>query len=302
MTQALTALRRRLRPSDQAARIILFACALVSVLTTAGIIWTLLSQSFLFFKQVSPITFLTGTTWQPQIEQFGVLPLVTATFTTSLIAMAIALPIGSAIAIYLSEYASEKARSILKPILEVLSGVPTIVYGYFALTTITPFLRTVFGENMVGFYNMASAGVVMGILILPLVASMVEDALSGVPRSLREAAWAMGATRIEVTTGVVIPAALSGIGAAFILALSRAVGETMIVAIAAGAGPNFTFNPFAAAETMTGHIVRISGGDLSYDTLDYDSLFAIGLLLFIITFALNLLSRWVVRRFREVDE
>lgn len=301
MNPTLTALKRRPRPGERVAGLVLAACALVSVLTTAGIVWTLLSQSMKFFEQVSPLTFLTHTTWQPAIGEFGVLPLVTATLTTSLIAMGIALPVGMAIAIYLAEYASPKARNTLKPILEVLSGVPTIVYGYFALTTITPFLRQVFGEETVGFYNMASAGIVMGILILPLVASMVEDALSSVPRTLREAAWAMGATRIEVTMGVVVPAALSGIAAAFILAFSRAIGETMIVALASGAGPNFTFNPFAAAETMTGHIVRISGGDISYDTIDYDSLFAIGLLLFAITFGLNLLSRWIVRRFREVE-
>jgi len=301
LTPIETALRRRPRPAEQFAKAFLFACALASVLTTLGIIWTLLSQSLHFFQIVSPVVFLTETTWQPQIEKFGVLPLVTATMTISLIAMIIALPLGMIIAIYLAEYASPKARGILKPILEVLAGIPTIVYGYFALTTVTPWLRGIFGEEVVGFYNMASAGLVMGILILPLVASMVEDALTAVPRSLREAAWAMGATRIEVTLGVVVPAALSGISAAFILALSRAVGETMIVAIASGAGPNFTFNPFAAAETMTGHIARISGGDLSYDTIDYDSLFAIGLLLFLITFALNLLSRYIVRRFRQVE-
>jgi len=251
-------------------------------------------------RGVSLIEFFTGTRWSPQIGQFGILPLVTATLVTSLIAMLVALPLGLSAAIYLSEYASEPARKILKPILEVLSGVPTVVYGYFALTFMTPLLRGIFGANTVQIYNMASAGLVIGILILPLVSSMSEDALSAVPRSLREAAYAMGATKLEVAVKVVVPAALSGIAAAFILAMSRAVGETMIVAIAAGQGPNFTFNPFRSAETMTGHMVRISGGDLSYDSIDYNSIFAIGLLLFLITLLLNIISQRIVRRFREV--
>jgi phosphate transport system permease protein len=221
---------------------------------------------------------------------------------TTTFAMLVALPLGLSVAIYLSEYASPRARSTLKPILEVLAGIPTVVYGYFALTLMTPLLRSIFGRDVVEIYNTASAGLVMGILILPLVSSMSEDALSAVPRSLREAAYAMGATKLETAVRVVVPAAISGIAAAFILAISRAIGETMIVAIAAGAGPAFTFNPFKAAETMTGHIVRISGGDLSYDSIDYDSIFAIALLLFFITLALNIISQWVVRRFREVYE
>jgi len=253
-------------------------------------------------KRVSLWEFFTGTRWSPQIGQFGVLPLVTATLVTSLIAMLVALPLGLSVAVYLSEYASDRARRTLKPILEVLSGIPTVVYGYFALTFMTPLLRGVFGQNTVQIYNMASAGLVIGILILPLVSSMSEDALSAVPRSLREAAYAMGATKLEVAVKVVVPAALSGIAAAFILAMSRAVGETMVVAIAAGQGPAFTFNPFRSAETMTGHMVRISGGDLSYDSIDYNSIFAIGLLLFLITLLLNLISQRIVRRFREVYE
>ena len=257
-----------------------------------------------FFRanRVTLREFLTGTEWNPQIGRFDVLPLVTATLMTSLVAMVVALPLGLGIAIYLSEYASSRARSILKPILEILAGIPTVVYGYFALTFMTPLLRAVFGNDTVQVYNTGSAGIVIGILILPLVSSMTEDALSAVPRSLREAAYALGSTRLETALSVVVPAAISGIAAAFILATSRAIGETMIVAIAAGAGPALTANPFRAAETMTGHIVRISGGDLSYNSIDYNSLFAIGLVLFVMTLFLNILSQRVVRKFREVYE
>ena len=251
---------------------------------------------------VSVIDFFTSTEWAPQLGKFGIWPLLTSTLLTSFIAMLVALPLGLAAAIYLSEYASLRARSILKPVLELLAGIPTVVYGYFALTLMTPLLRAIIGKEIVQIYNTASAGIVIGILILPLVASMSEDALSAVPRSLREAAYGLGATKLETAMRVVVPAALSGITAAFIVAISRAVGETMIVAIAAGAGPNFTLNPFQPAETMTGHIVRISGGDLSYDSLDYDSIFAIGLLLFLITLVLNIISQRVVAGFRVVYE
>ncbi len=253
-------------------------------------------------NRVSLIEFFTGTRWNPQIGQFGIWPLVTATLMTSTIAMTVALPLGLGVAIYLSEYASDRARGILKPILEILAGIPTVVYGYFALTFMTPLLRQIFGIDTVDIYNTASAGLVIGILILPLVSSMSEDALSAVPRSLREAAYGLGATRLETAVRVVVPAALSGITAAFVVSISRAIGETMVVAIAAGAGPNFTLNPFRSAETMTGHIVRISGGDISYDSIDYNSIFAIGLALFFITLTLNIISQRVVRHFREVYE
>jgi phosphate transport system permease protein len=252
--------------------------------------------------RVSLRDFFGNTKWSPQIGEFGIWSLANATFMTTLVAMIVALPLGLSVAIYLSEYASERSRSVIKPILEVLAGIPTVVYGYFALTFMTPLLRSMLGVDIVEIYNTASAGVVMGILILPLVSSMSEDALSAVPRSLREAAYGLGATRLETAVKVVVPAALSGIGAAFIVALSRAIGETMIVAIAAGAGPAFTFNPFEAAETMTGHIVRISGGDLSYDSMDYNSIFAIALMLFVLTLSLNVISQRVIRRFREVYE
>jgi phosphate transport system permease protein len=252
--------------------------------------------------RVSLIEFFTHTEWEPQIGEFGILPLVNATLMTSLTAMFVALPLGLSVAIYLSDYASHRARSVLKPILEVLAGIPTVVYGYFALTFMTPLLRAILGRDVVEIYNTGSAGIVIGILILPLVSSMSEDALNAVPRSLREAAYGLGATRLETAVKIVVPAALSGIAAALIVAISRAIGETMIVAIAAGAGSAFTFNPFKGAETMTGHIVRISGGDLSYDSIDYNSIFAIGLMLFFMTLILNIVSQRIVRRFREVYE
>ena len=253
-------------------------------------------------RDVNLLEFFTGTEWQPHIGKFGILPLLNSTVITSFIAMLVAIPLGIAVAVYLSEYATQRFRNFLKPILEVLAGIPTIVYGYFALTFMTPLLRTIFGRDTVDIYNMASAGLVMGVLILPLIASMTEDALSAVPRSLREAAYGLGGTKLEVALHVVVPAAISGISAAIIVGISRAIGETMIVAVAAGAGPNFTFNPFKGAETMTGHIVRISGGDLSYDSIDYNSIFAIGLMLFLITLVLNIISQQIVRRFREVYE
>lgn len=251
---------------------------------------------------VSLFDFFTKTEWVPQSGKFGVWPLLNATLMTTFFAMLIALPIGLSIAIYLSEYASERARNALKPTLEILAGVPTVIYGFFALTFMTPLLRSIFGNDTVGIYNTASAGLVIGILIIPLVTSMSEDALSAVPKALREASYGLGATRLETAVRVVVPAAISGVVAAFIVSVSRALGETMVVAIAAGAGPNFTFNPFEAAETITGHIVRISGGDLSYDSIDYNSIFALALVLFVVTLVLNVISQQVVRRFREEYE
>ncbi len=262
-------------------------------------------------KQATIGEFLTGTNWQPQIAEFGVLPLITSTLTTSVIALLIAGPIGLGAAIYLSEYAPSRLRTTLKPILELLAGIPTVVYGYFALTFMTPILQAIFnspgllnpnGDQRIGTYNMLSAGLVMGIMIIPTIASISEDSLSAVPRSLREASYGMGATKRETVFRVLLPAALSGIIAAFILGISRAVGETMIVLIAAGAGPRFTINPFEAAETMTGHIARISTGDLSFGSIDYNAIFAIGLTLFIMTFLLNIISNIIRNRFREVYE
>ena len=306
-------LRRRPRIGEQIIQISLFLCALLSVLITAGIVVVLLFDALAFFRldEVTLVEFFTGTAWQPQILLFGLFPLLNATLLTSAIGLLVAVPLGLMIAIYLSEYASPRARSILKPVLEILAGVPTVVFGYFALNFMTPILQGIFGRDVVEIFNVASAGIVIGILIIPLISSMSEDALSAVPRALREGAYGLGATRLETAVKVVLPAAISGVAAAIIVGMSRAVGETMVVAIAAGAGPrNFNtwgdalsglnfLNPFKAAETMTGHMVRISGGDLSYDSIDYDSIFAIGLMLFIFTMTLNLISRWIVKRFRE---
>jgi phosphate transport system permease protein len=296
-----SALDKQARPREAIIQALLFMAGLISVLTTIGIVYVLLSQAWLFFSdpQVSVIEFFTGTTWQPRIGKFGVWPLLSATLMITFIAMLIALPAGLGTAIYLSEYAAPRTRARLKPVLEILAGIPTVVYGFFALTFMTPLLKSIFGPQ-VQIFNTASAGIVVGILIIPLVGSMSEDALRAVPDSLRNASYGLGATKFETSTKIVVPAAISGIAAAFVVAISRAIGETMIVAIAAGSGPNFTLNPFESAETLTGHIARISGGDLSYDSIDYNSIFALGLLLFVITLILNMISRRIVARFREV--
>ncbi len=297
-------LRRRTRVGETIIQALLFFSGFFSIFVTLGIVYELGREALLFFQmpEVNLLETFTSTEWKPHIGKFGIWPLFNSTLMTTIIAMAIAIPLGLSVAVYLSEYASPRVRNLLKPILEVLAGIPTIVYGYFALTFMTPLLREIFGKDTVQIYNTGSAGLVMGILILPLITSMTEDALSAVPRSLREAAYGMGATKLEVATQIVVPAALSGIAAAIIVGISRAIGETMIVAVAAGAGPNFTFSPFVGAETITGHIVRISGGDLSYDSIDYNSIFALGLFLFVITLALNIISQSIVRRFREVYE
>jgi phosphate transport system permease protein len=248
---------------------------------------------------VSIVEFLTGTEWTPLFADphFGVLPLVAGTLLVSAIAMAVALPMGLLSAIYLSEYAPEGLRRVVKPLLEILAGVPTVVYGYFALMFVTPLLQRIFPQ-MSGF-NALSPGIVMGIMILPLVSSMSEDAMRAVPRGLREGAYALGATRMQTALQVVVPAAFSGITAACILAVSRAVGETMIVAIAAGQQPRLTANPFVPLETMTAYIVQVSLGDTPQGTLEYRTIFAVGMLLFLMTFGLNLISTWLRDRYRE---
>ncbi len=308
-------LTKKRRPGENLVVASLFACGAISIATTLGILYELGRESLLFFQddRVSISEFLTGTVWQPQAGSFGIWALILSTVLIALIAMLVALPIGLASAIYLSEYASARMRGILKPILEVLVGIPTVVFGFFALTFMTPLLRGIFGESTVGFFNVASAGIVIGILVVPLVSSLSEDALHAVPDSLRQAAYGLGATKFEVSIKIVVPAALSGISAAFVIAMSRAVGETMVVALASGAAPrnfhlgddplfSYILNPFQPGEAMTGHIVRISSGDLSYNTIDYNSIFAIGLTLFVMTLGLNVLSRRFVRKFREVYE
>lgn len=277
----------------------LLACAALSVLTTAGIIGVLAVETVAFLREVPLLEFLTGTEWTPLFAnpRFGVLPLVAGTVLVSAIAMAVALPMGLLSAIYLSEYAPERVRRVIKPLLEILAGVPTVVYGYFALMFVTPILQRVFPQ-MSGF-NALSPGIVMGIMILPLVSSMAEDAMRAVPRGLREGAYALGATRMQTALQVVVPAAFSGITAACILAVSRAVGETMIVAIAAGQQPRLTANPFVPLETMTAYIVQVSLGDTPQGTLEYRTIFAVGMLLFLMTFGLNMVSTWLRDRYRE---
>ena len=279
---------------------IFFGCAALSILTTVAILVTLIYQASSFFFEVSLWEFLTGTRWTPILKPraYGVLPLVSGTLLVTLIAAAVALPIGLMTAIFLSEYAPDKIRRIIKPILEILAGIPTVVYGYFALTFVTPLLQGIF-DNLI-IFNALSAGLVMGVMIIPMVSSLSEDAMMSVPRSLREAAYALGATRYEVSLRVIVPAALSGIIAAFILALSRAIGETMLVTIAAGATPRMSFDPMESIQTMTAYIVQLSLGEAAVGSLEYNTIFAVGLLLFAMTFVMNLLGFWVVRRFREV--
>jgi phosphate transport system permease protein len=277
----------------------LFLAAAGSILITLGIISVLVFETVEFLLEVPITEFLFGTVWTPLFfdKHFGVLPLVTGTLLASAIAMAVALPAGLLTAIYLSEYASSGVRRVLRPVLEILAGVPTVVYGYFALLFVTPLLQQ-FVPGLAGF-NALSPGIVMGIMILPLVSSLSEDALRGVPTGLREGAYALGATKMQTTLRVVVPAALSGISAAAVLAVSRAIGETMIVAIAAGQQPRLTMDPRVPVETMTAYIVQVSLGDTPAGTLEYKTIFAVGMLLFISTFVLNMASNWLRERFRE---
>ncbi len=281
---------------------ILFLCALLSIVTTFSVIYILARESYTFFERVPVFDFLFGTRWTPLLEprSFGVLPLFCGTLLIVVGSALIAVPIGLASAIYLSEYASERVRSVLKPILEVLAGIPTVVYGYFALTSITPLLRQVFEDTQV--FNAASGAIVVAIMVLPMVASLCDDAIRAVPTSTRMAAYSMGATKYEVVAQVVVPGALSGIIASFVLAISRAFGETMAVTLAAGATPRITLNPLESIQTMTAYIVQVSLGDTPAGGIEYQTIFAVGALLFIVTFGMNIIAHKVLRRFREVYE
>ena len=283
-------------------RWLLIGCAAVSIFTTVGILITLLTEAYQFFIEVPVWDFITGTRWTPILkpQSFGVLPLVMGTLLVATIAAAVALPVGLFTAIFLSEYAPETISRIIKPILEVLAGIPTVVYGYFALTFVTPQLQKVIPDLII--FNALSAGMVMGIMIIPMVSSLSEDAMLAVPRSLRHAAYALGATRLEVSLRVVVPAALSGIVAAFILAISRAIGETMLVTIAAGATPRMSFNPLEGVQTMTAYIVQVSLGEAPHGTLTFKTIFAVGFLLFLMTLFMNLIGHFLVSRWREKYE
>ena len=294
--------KRTRNVKEQAIGAFLFLCAAVSTLVTVGIVGVLLTETISFFRVVSPVDFFTGTQWTPlfQDAQFGILPLLSGSFLVAAGAALVALPLGLLSAIFLAEYSGPRLRGVLKPVLEILAGIPTVVYGYFALTFITPLLRSVFPETDV--FNAASAALVVGIMIVPTVSSLSDDALRAVPAALRQGAYGLGATRFEVSTRVVVPAALSGILASFILGISRAIGETMAVTIAAGNMPNLTLNGLESIQTMTAYIVQASLGDTPHGSIGYQTLFAVGMTLFVITLGMNILSQWVMARFREEYE
>ena len=293
---------KRRRPGEEGIKTLLLLSALLSILTTAGIIAVLGRETWGFFREVPVFSFLFGLTWTPLLEprSYGVLPLLGGTTMIVIGSALIAIPVGLGSAIFLSEYAGERTRSIIKPILEVLAGVPTVVYGYFALTTVTPLLKSILPQTKI--FNAASASVVVGIMILPMVASLCDDALRAVPSSLRQAGHALGATRLEVSTQVVVPGALSGILASFVLAASRAFGETMAVTLAAGATPNLTANPLESIQTMTAYIVQVSLGDTPAGGVEYKTIFAVGSLLFLITLGMNILANRILKRYQEVYE
>ena len=291
----------RLRIREQIIQAVLFACALLSIVTTGGIIVVLVSESIAFFRHVPVLDFVTGTHWAPLLEprSFGVLPLVCGTFLVGGGALLLAVPVGLLTALFLSEYAPPGLRNVLKPVLEVLAGIPTVVYGYFALTFITPnVLQVIYPPTEV--FNAASAAIVVGVMVIPTIASICDDAFRAVPRSLREGAFALSATRLEVSTRIVLPAAMSGVVAGTLLAFARAIGETMAVTLAAGLTPKMTLNPFVSIQTLTSYIVQVSLGDTPAGTIEYQSIFACGLTLFVITFTINVVAQRVLRRFREV--
>jgi phosphate transport system permease protein len=279
--------------------IALMLSGLIAVLITFGIVFILITESLPFFEAVSLKEFLTSTVWTPNFEKknYGILPLVSGTLTITGIALIVAVPLGTITAVYLSEFASHKIRETIKPVLELLVGVPTVVFGYFALLLVTPLLQKIYPD--LPTFNMLGPGIVMGVMIVPYIASVAEDAMRAVPMSMREGAYAMGATRFQTAVSVVMPAATSGIVAAYILAVSRGIGETMIVAIAAGQQPNFTFNPVESAATITAYIVSVALGDLEHGGIGYQSIFAAGIVLFIMTLSLNILGQWTRKKFTE---
>ncbi|WP_100399764.1 phosphate ABC transporter permease subunit PstC [Bacillus sp. FJAT-44742] len=293
--------KNALRIVEKTIPVLLFAAAFVSVITTVGIVFTLIGETIMFFREVSFFEFFSGTVLRPLSPvdpQFSILPLIMGTLMTTLIAVLVAVPIGLTTAIYLSEYASKRARKVLKPMIEVLAGIPTIVYGFFAFTFVTPVLRDVIPG--LSATNALSPGIVMGIMIIPLVASLSEDAMNSVPNSMREGAMALGATQLEVTFRVVIPAAISGIIASFVLGISRAIGETMIVTIASGSSKNLTFDITQSMQTMTAYIVEVTSGDAAAGTPIYYSIYAVAMTLFVFTLTMNMLARYISKRFREV--
>jgi phosphate transport system permease protein len=290
---------RAIRMREKAVEFLLFLCAASSVFITLAIVGVLLYESFAFFQQVSILEFLTGTVWTPLFAnpQYGILPLLSGTLLSTVVALGVAGPLGLVVAVYLSEFASPTVRETVKPMLELLSGVPTVVYGFFALLFVTPLLQS-FIPGLPGF-NILSAGIVMGIMIIPYVASLSEDAMRAVPNALRDGSLALGATRLETAFRVVLPTAISGVAAAFVLGISRAVGETMVVAIAAGQQPNLTFDPREPAATITAYIVQVALGDLPHGSIGYQTIFAAGLTLLLITLIFNVLAFWLRARFRE---
>lgn len=273
--------------------------AMISVLTTVGIVFILVFESLGFFKEIPIKDFLTGTVWTPLFSdpKFGVLPLITGTLLVTVIASIVAIPIGLGSAIYLSEYAQPKVRNVLKPILEILAGIPTIVYGFFALTFVTPILKFFIPQTEI--FNALSAGIVVGIMIIPIISSMSEDAMIAVPNALRNGAYALGSTKLEVSVKIVVPAALSGIVASFVLGLSRAIGETMIVTLAAGNLAQLSFNPLQSIQTLTAYIVSVSSGDTRYGSIEYLTIYAVGITLFVMTLVMNILAGYISRKFRE---
>ena len=293
---------QRRRYGEDVVKALLGVCALISIVTTVGIVVALFLPAFEFFQEISIVDFLTGTNWSPLFEpaNFGVLQLVSGTINVTLLASFVAMPLGLGAAIYLSEYASPRMRGILKPALEILAGIPTIVFGYFALTFMTPLLRDI--GIQVDIFNTLSAGLVMGVMLMPTVASLSDDAMGAVPRDLRDGGYALGSTKMQVSTRIIVPAAVSGIVASFVLAFSRAVGETMIVLIAMGQQPNLTLNPKEAAETMTAFIAATGAGDVPTGSIEYKTIFAVGSLLFVLTLIINIVAIRLVRKYREVYE